>query len=313
MLSNSSWLVTLIPLLLLILLNSNIFTISISKVIAQNDYLEYKNIGEGIRIQYPSNWKASHSNLQDYTNIVTFYSPLENITDTFPENVEISIIPFAANITLEDYNTRVAKGLGISPELRLKESNFTILGGKPGYRILVSSESNNTQLGFNILRTWMVEDNKVYSITYTANSTRYNAYLPIVEKMIDSFEIINRISNRVPSVTAHIGCANASSIQTAYFDANGFPPNTQIGISLSNNNNNTNIHDPHIVLPNVPSHVLTDNSGSWGGQFNYYFSSGGNPFDNEGKSKYSVSIFVDENRDAKPDHPNMVATSPITC
>lgn len=173
----------------------------IDKAIAQNDFLEYTNMDEGIKMQYPSNWKASETALADYTNIVTFYSPLEDISDTFPESVEISIIPFAKNITLEDYNARVAQGLSFSPELKIIESTPAKLGAYPGYRIVVSSQndnstefdfnkSNSTQFSFDAMRIWTVEDNKAYSIIYSANSTKYNYYLPIVEKMIDSFEII---------------------------------------------------------------------------------------------------------------------------
>src|SRR5215208_2405876 len=115
--NNNFWLLTSITLQLLLILTAHtIFAIYTYKAIAQNDFLEYKNLEEGIKIQYPSNWKASETGLQDYTNIVTFYSPLENMSDTFPESVEISIIPFANNITIGDYNNRVAQGLSFSPD-----------------------------------------------------------------------------------------------------------------------------------------------------------------------------------------------------
>lgn len=202
MFSSNLWLLTSITFILLLILTASIvFAIYMGKAIAQNDFLEYKDMDEGIKIQYPSNWKASENALDDYTNIVTFYSPLENISDTFPESVGISIIPFAENITLADYNTRVAQGLSFSPETKNIESTPTMLSGNPGYRIVVSSqndnstqfafeEDNSTQFAFDAMRIWTVEDNKVYSIIYSASSTTYNFYLPIVEKMIGSFEII---------------------------------------------------------------------------------------------------------------------------
>ncbi|MGH9976070.1 MAG: hypothetical protein ACRD8Z_09595, partial [Nitrososphaeraceae archaeon] len=128
---------------------------------------------------------------EDYTNIITFYSPLENISDRFPENVGISITPYSQNITLDDYNTQVATGLNMSPGIvRLIESNSTTLADNPAYRIAISPQvGNNSQFMFKIMRIWTIEDNNVYAIAYTAEPGRYDNYLPTVQKMIDSFEI----------------------------------------------------------------------------------------------------------------------------
>lgn len=188
------WLLTSITSTIFsILLSSIVFPFYADEAIAQKDYFEYRNGDDRVKIQYPFDWKASDTGLQDYKSIIAFYSPLENISDTFQENVEISIIPFAENITLGDYNSRVSKGLGlgISSGLEIVESNSTTLADKPAYKVLLSSSvANNTEVAFDVMRIWTVENNKVYSISYLAESARYQHYLPVVERMINSFEII---------------------------------------------------------------------------------------------------------------------------
>src|SRR5215208_4937626 len=46
-------------------------------------FLSYQNPLNDIFMQYPSNWLASTSGLADYTDLVAFYSPLQNLSHTF--------------------------------------------------------------------------------------------------------------------------------------------------------------------------------------------------------------------------------------
>jgi hypothetical protein len=36
----------------------------------------------------------------------------------------------------------------------------------------------------------MIEGNRLYSLSYHADATKYSSYLPVIEKMIKSFEPI---------------------------------------------------------------------------------------------------------------------------
>src|SRR5690242_7831040 len=45
-----------------------------------SNFLTYQDPTYGIKIQYPSDWTMSKTGLRDYTNIVAFYSPLQNLT-----------------------------------------------------------------------------------------------------------------------------------------------------------------------------------------------------------------------------------------
>ncbi len=47
-------------------------------------FIPYLNPIHGIFMQYPSNWTASTSGLTDYTDLIAFYSPLQNLSDSSP-------------------------------------------------------------------------------------------------------------------------------------------------------------------------------------------------------------------------------------
>ena len=57
------------------------FPSSISNTTTTSDFLTYENPLVGIKMQYPSNWTVSSSALRDYSDVVAFYSPLQNLSD----------------------------------------------------------------------------------------------------------------------------------------------------------------------------------------------------------------------------------------
>ncbi|MFZ0513869.1 MAG: hypothetical protein WAM14_19845, partial [Candidatus Nitrosopolaris sp.] len=60
-------------------------------------------------------------------------------------------------------------------------------------------------LDFKIIKLYGINANKVYMITFTAETSKYDSYLPIAQKMIDSFKIIPT------GQTNNLGAANAGS------------------------------------------------------------------------------------------------------
>jgi hypothetical protein len=55
----------------------------------------------------------------------------------------------------------------------------------PAYKLLGS----RTQDGLDFLQIFAIKDNKVYTILYSSERTRYSTYLPIIEEIINSFEV----------------------------------------------------------------------------------------------------------------------------
>lgn len=155
-----------------------------------NNFRTYKNPDYSIKMQYPSDWSASKSGLRDYTNVIAFYSPLENISDIFPEHLTLSITGYSQHITLQKFNTVLNNTLK-QPGVKTIESNPTTLAGNPAHKIVFLPPTDNVPFKFETMLVWTVKSDKVYIISYNAEAARYSTYLPTIQKMIDSFEITN--------------------------------------------------------------------------------------------------------------------------
>lgn len=155
-----------------------------------NNFRTYQNPDYAIKMQYPSDWSASKSGLRDYTNIIAFYSPLENISDVFPEHLTLSITGYSQHITLQKFNTVLNNTLR-QPGIKIIESNPTTLAGNPAHKIVFLPPTNNVPFKFETMLVWTVKNDKVYIVSYNAEAARYPTYLPIIQKMINSFEITN--------------------------------------------------------------------------------------------------------------------------
>src|SRR5919106_4519852 len=111
-------------------------------------FLTYDNPTSGIFMQYPSNWIASTSGLADYTDLVAFYSPIQNVSDFFPARLTISVINFAQNISLPEYTDSVQTILNQSDQVDVRSSSEVTVAGYPGHRVVVAIQpfQNSTSL-----------------------------------------------------------------------------------------------------------------------------------------------------------------------
>jgi eukaryotic-like serine/threonine-protein kinase len=158
------------------------------------NFLTYQNPTYGIKILFPSDWTVSQTGLKDHTNIIAFFSPLENLSDAFSEHVLLSLNRYSQNITLNDYGKLVNNTIN-QPGVQIVESKpITLAGGYPAHTIVFTPRSQppggNALFKPEILLLWTVKGDNVYTISYNAEATRYSKYLPTVLKMVDSFQII---------------------------------------------------------------------------------------------------------------------------
>ena len=164
-----------------------------SSTATTRNFLTYTNSNYGITIQYPSDWKIGE---HIYTNrfVVNFTSTLKNNSDTFPATITVSVEPLKQNrTTLNEFTiTTLDNAKQSLPNLQLIESNATTLASNPAHRIVYTFTSSDpsVQLHFQSMNIWTLKENKVYSISYTQARSQFNKYLPIIQNMIHSFDII---------------------------------------------------------------------------------------------------------------------------
>jgi eukaryotic-like serine/threonine-protein kinase len=66
-------------------------------------------------------------------------------------------------------------------------TNNNILSGLPAYKSIYTYSDENTI--FKNMETGAIKGHKAYILTYEAGKSEYDKYLPIIQKVIDSFQI----------------------------------------------------------------------------------------------------------------------------
>ena len=156
--------------------------------LSEGSLLIYESPVSGIRTQYPDGWEILIQRTSNSSISLRFDSPPENDTDIFRENVNLEINTISNNTALSNF-TSAALGsyLESYPDLELIELTSTNLANNtiPAYKLVGS----RTQEGLDFMQIVAMKEDKVYVITYSSEKPRYSTYLPIIERVIDSFEV----------------------------------------------------------------------------------------------------------------------------
>jgi hypothetical protein len=150
--------------------------------------LAYESPDYGIRTQYPEGWEILIQRTSNSSISLRFDSPPENDTDNFRENVLFVIDTISNNTTLSNFTSAaVTSYLERYPDLEFSEVSSTNLTNNtiPAYKLVAT----RAQDGLDFMQIFAIQDDKVYTITYSSERTRYSTYLPIIERVIDSFEV----------------------------------------------------------------------------------------------------------------------------
>ena len=173
---------------ILILITAIIWRLSLVKSPESEIQLaSYENSSEGFKLNYPQAWSKQNRN-DFFTSGVVFFSPLANDVDKFEERVSVLVEDLTDNTSLTEYTAE-----SIAEIKRLSDPNISTaraikLGDRPGRQVIYQGEVNGSPV--QRMQTWSIEGDRAYIITYTARPDSYDKYLPIVEKIIESFEIV---------------------------------------------------------------------------------------------------------------------------
>jgi len=166
---------------------------------AGSDFLVYDNLVHGIKMLYPKSWSVRNFGYHETSNntIVGFFSPsktglpLENIS-----GVSGQFVPYLDIFVFDAKNMSLAKIVGDRIDrirnydyFVIDESKDLLLKGGSMAHILVYSTTIGGDELFKKLQVYTVLNNKVYLISFTSQESLFTNYLPIVQKMIDSFEL----------------------------------------------------------------------------------------------------------------------------
>lgn len=166
----------------------------------QAGFIPYLNPIHGIFMLYPSNWTASTSGLTDYTDLIAFYSPLQNLSDSSPSGLTISVIIYGQNVSLPEYTDSVLTMLNQSQQINVTSSSDITVAGYPGHRVVLAVQPfQNSTLTFHQMNTWTTIGNKVYLLRYEGGEPTFNQHLPEVSQMLETLNITSSNNMTTPT------------------------------------------------------------------------------------------------------------------
>ena len=153
-----------------------------------SSYLTYEDNADGISLMYPSNWQKIEypSQAMNYGQghriIVNFLAPLDP-SDQWRSsiNVQVSnrsdlknIVPQNANIT--------AINLAGHPAFK---SEYTSTE-----RMFLNRDLTNSNLiKLKVMQVWTTIRDNTYVLTFNSEPSKYQQYLPVIQKILSSFKI----------------------------------------------------------------------------------------------------------------------------
>ena len=150
-----------------------------------NKFLTYQDSSLGIKIDYPAGWTHElHAG-----SIVTFLASLESDSNTYPAGLGIKIQHLKSkNISLNNIAKIQIKNLTQNhPDFKLIESTESKIGGNSAHKIVFTA-TDYKKNERRAMQIWTLKGDKAYLITYKAEPGKYAKYLPIIQKMLDSFQ-----------------------------------------------------------------------------------------------------------------------------
>jgi hypothetical protein len=170
-------------------------------------FLTYHNATYGVTIQYPSDWKvqefkqsqsAKRGQSTTYHEIAGFVSPKLSITDqSFTEGVVISIEELGDNMTLDQYlayTVALYNGSEVYPSSQVvsysDDDLFLTSRNYPAYQVENTYYSVQTDSQNRAIEVGTIIEGKAYIISYRGDDkAEFSQFLPIVQQMIDSFDV----------------------------------------------------------------------------------------------------------------------------
>ena len=150
----------------------------------------YKNKDFGFMIDYPSSWIVQEDNLH-FNTIAAFELVAKNVHN-FPNatnnvtlaEVDIRIVDNPDNITAQDLGV---KDIDTTGQVIMSTSNTT-LDHLPALKIV---DYTFDGLTIKHMQVWTIlpKQNVKFLIYYIVQPTLYDQYLPIVQKMLNSFRL----------------------------------------------------------------------------------------------------------------------------
>jgi hypothetical protein len=170
------------------------------------DYESYINSKLKIRLEYPSDWKILElytltlSNLKGFVSFEPPKNEKELQSGIAEETPVISIIAEQLkfkNITIYEFakiQSDNIRHLFSDFDFKLENKTAITIGNNNAMKIvytIVDPYTNDDPRLKNGMEIWIIKADTIYTISYFGEQDQYFMHLPVIQKIIDSFEFIH--------------------------------------------------------------------------------------------------------------------------
>jgi hypothetical protein len=178
------------------LIDLNVKTLAIDD---SESLLNYTNSKFNFSIQYPSAWNLTenklHPELANTSSTIEITSPFEESKDLLQEKFLININKLQENITFNEYvDNALNEFKNEYKDFKLISNNSTIIDNHNGRKLSYSYLAGIAPLSIKLIMNHNIisDGNKVYVLTFGTPPDKYYEYLSIVQKMVNSFKILEK-------------------------------------------------------------------------------------------------------------------------
>jgi len=151
----------------------------------------YENLSDAIHIDHPASWEKTQQG-----NNVIFLAPLDpsGAGGSFRTGVGIIEVP-SLGMTLDSFVNKTTSEL----QSRVPAGSFVVLDSLPlpgfkqgmdGLKSVYQWDDPRAGGLLKIMETYMVTPDKAFTISYAAPISLFDKYLPVAQRMIDSFQLV---------------------------------------------------------------------------------------------------------------------------
>ena len=154
-----------------------------------NKLITYEN--EDVRVDYPQTWERTY-NSNFLSNTVSFTSPKENDRDKFQERVTVAVQNSSRPLSLTEYTKQAVMQIENLSNFILVPPQPTRLARTMGKSVVYQGiyQEEDDEMQVKHYEVWTVNYQKIYTIVYTAQPDEFDKFMPAVEKIIESLEIL---------------------------------------------------------------------------------------------------------------------------
>jgi len=160
-----------------------------------SSYIVYQDPTDRLSLAYPSNWEkieyppgATNYGI-DHRIVASFLAPMTNSSGLSREYVSLEISNNADITKIVPQNKNQSGVIKSTSNLAGHDAFKLVYANKENMYLNSMSPANLRTTDLKIMQVWTTVGPNTYLFTYQAEASKYSEYLPIVQKMLDSFKL----------------------------------------------------------------------------------------------------------------------------